>query len=418
MGLLSGVDNRPTHVAFPKIREAEHDAAQHLIRYVAGMSHVASILYIFPIFDPEGADGWSRRAVRMMATIGDRARHTIAADEYRGALPADVRATLAQNPPPLTGAVSVARYEAIARALRGHDLVLTHGAGAIDAAMARRAFPRGAPPIVHHEDPAEATMGGSARLYRRIALGAAGGLVVSGEAAAQAAQARWKLSADRVHAIPPGIDLAAFARGPDAKATAGFRRKPTDVVIGIVADLSASDDVALLVRAVAGVAARFRLVVIDAGGAADAATGDGGGRAAVERAALAMGIDDRLVLRDTIPASSSYLGAFDVLLLPMRRGPAPAIVVEAMAAGVPVMALGGGATEERLSAENRALLAPFAGEVAVRDALQPLATDATLRASIGAANRKRAMAVHGDAAMIERSVALYAAVTGRPGSLG
>ncbi len=183
MGLLSGVDNRPTHVAFPKIREAEHDAAQHLIRYVAGMSHVASILYIFPIFDPEGADGWSRRAVRMMATIGDRARHTIAADEYRGALPADVRATLAQNPPPLTGAVSVARYEAIARALRGHDLVLTHGAGAIDAAMARRAFPRGAPPIVHHEDPAEATMGGSARLYRRIALGAAGGLVVSGDSA-------------------------------------------------------------------------------------------------------------------------------------------------------------------------------------------------------------------------------------------
>jgi glycosyltransferase involved in cell wall biosynthesis len=102
----------------------------------------------------------------------------------------------------------------------------------------------------------------------------------------------------------------------------------------------------------------------------------------------------------------------------MRGGAAPAIVVEAMAAGVPVMALRGGGTEALLAAENGALLAPFAGEVPLRDALQPLATDATLRAQVGAANRARAAAMHDGAAMIARSAAVYAAAIGRPGVLG
>ncbi len=375
------------------------------------MSHKLSIFYTFDVFDPDGAEPWSRRAVQLMTAFGNRARHVVAAQDCRGTLPSGVRGELAQVVPPLTGAVSVARYEAIARAMRGHDLVLSHGAGAIDAVMARRAFPRDTPPIVHHEDPAAATVGGSARLYRRIALGAAAGLVVSGTAAAGTARARWKVAADRVHAIPDGIDLPAYARVPDAKAVAGFRRKPSDVVIGVVADRSGADDIALLVRAVAGLAARFRLVVIGA-------VEGGETRDAVERAALAMGIDDRLLLPGAIAPAARYLGGFDVLLLPMHGGPAPTIVVEAMAAGLPVMALRGSGAEGVLSAENGALLSPFAAEVPLRDALQPLATDAGLRAQVGAANRARAAAMHDGAAMIARSAAVYAAAMGKPGILG
>ncbi|MDR6789587.1 glycosyltransferase involved in cell wall biosynthesis [Sphingomonas sp. BE138] len=376
------------------------------------MSQSLSIFYLFARFDPQGGDAWSRRALRLMAAFGEKARHTVAADACVGGVPDGVRATLAQQPPPLTGAVSVARYEAIARAMRGHDLVLSFGAGAIDAVMARRAFPRDAPPIVHHEDAEATTIGGAARLYRRIALGAAAGLVVRSDEAAAPAAARWKVGGERLHVIPDGVDLSAFARGPDAKTVAGFRRKPADVVIGVVADLSGDganggEDVALLVRAVAGLSARFRLVVV----------GDGPGRAAVEKAALAMGVDDRLVLPGALPRSAAYLGGFDVLLLPLRPGPAPAVVVEAMAAGVPVMALRETAAAALLSAENGAILSAHAAEVTLRDALQPLATDATLRAAIGAANRARAAQVHDAAAMIARSAAVYGAAAGRPGSL-
>ncbi|WP_335310931.1 glycosyltransferase [Sphingomonas phyllosphaerae] len=339
-----------------------------------------------------------------MTAFGDRARQVVAADT----LPDGVAATLAQNSPPLSGAVSVARYEAIARAMRGYDLVLSFGAGAIDAVMARRAFPRGTPPIVHHEDPADATSGGSARLYRRIALGAAAGLVVGGDVAAAAAAARWKIAGARLHAIPDGIDLSAFAREPDAKTVGGFRRKAGEVAIGVTLDGASDEELGLLVRAVAGLAARFRLVVV----------GEGPGRAAVERAALAMGIDDRLVLAGALASFSAWLGGLDVLVLPLRLGQAPAIVVEAMAAGVPVMALRGGAVQALLAPENRALLSAHAAEVSLRDALQPLASDATLRAATGAANRAQALAVHDAAAMIARSAAVYSDAIGRPALLG
>ncbi|MEG8039712.1 glycosyltransferase family 4 protein [Sphingomonas sp. LR60] len=368
------------------------------------MSQSLSILYLFDAFDPHGGDPWSRRAVQLMTAFRDAARHVVAADDCRAALPEGVTGMLAQNPPPLAGTVSVARYEAIARAMRGHDLVLSFGAGAIDAVMARRAFPRDTPPIVHHEDPAEATSAGSARLYRRIALGAAAGLVVGGSAAAETAAARWKVPEARLHVIPDGIDLSAFARGPNAKSVAGFRRKPVEVVIGVPLDNASDAELALLVRAVAGLAARFRLVAV----------GDGAGRAAVERAALAMGIDDRLVLPGALTPTAAWLGGVDVLLLPMRLGAAPAIVVEAMAAGVPVMALRGGATEALLAPENGALLSPHAAEVSLRDALQPLVSDATLRAAAGAANRARATERHDTAAMIARSAAVYSAAIGRP----
>ncbi|MEH3104077.1 MAG: glycosyltransferase [Sphingomonas phyllosphaerae] len=371
------------------------------------MSQSLFLLYLFDMFDPRGGDPWSRRAVQLMTAFGETARHVVAADDCRAALPDGVAGTLAQNPPPLSGAVSVARYEAIVRAMRGHDLVLSFGAGAIDAVMARRAFPRDTPPIVHHEDPAAGTSGGSARLYRRIALGAAAGLVVGGQDAAVTAAARWKVADARLHVIPDGIDLSAFARAPNAKMVAGFRRKPVEVVIGIPMDGASDGELALLVRAVAGLAARFRLVAI----------GDGAGRTTVERTALAMGIDDRLVLPGALAPTSAWLGGVDVLLLPMRLGAALAIVVEAMAAGVPVMALRGGATEALLAPENSALLSPHAAEVPLRDALQPLVSDATLRAATGAANRARAAERHDAAAMIARSAALYSQAIGRPALL-
>ncbi|GAA4211886.1 glycosyltransferase family 4 protein [Sphingomonas endophytica] len=368
------------------------------------MSQSLSLLYLFGESAERDADPWRRRAVQLMTAFGGRARQVAAVDK----LPNGVPATLAQNPPPLSGAVSVARYEAIARAMRGYDLVLSFGAGAIDAVMARRAFPRGAPPIVHHEDPAAMTSGGSARLYRRIALGAAAGLVVTGKGAAEAAAGCWKVAAARLHTIADGVDLSAFARGPDTKTVAGFRRKPGEVAIGIMLDGASDDELALLVRAVAGLAARFRLIVV----------GEGEGRAAVERTALAMGIDDRLVLPGALSPGAAWLGGLDVLLLPLRLARAPAIVIEAMAAGVPVMALRGGAVEVLLAPDNRALLSAHAAEVSLRDALQPLASDATLRAATGAANRAQALAVHDVAAMIARSAAVYSDAIGGPALLG
>lgn len=374
--------------------------------YVACMSQPLSILHLFTTFDPAGADGWSRRAVRLMTAFGARARHRIvAADDGASAkgLPSGVDHEVMQNPPPLRGRPSVARYEAIARAMRGHDLVLSYGADGIDGVMARRAFARDTPPIVHHEDPRDDEAGG-ARLYRRLALPAAAGLVVTGAAQVEAAQRRWKA---RATAIADGVDLTAFAHGPDATTVAGFRRSPRDVVIGVVADLSGAIDLTMLVRAAAGLSARFRLVMVGAGAA----------RADLERAALAMGIDERLVLPGALSPGALYLGGFDLLVLPPRLGAAPPVVVEAMAIGLPILALRGSGAAALLAAENREVLADHAGEVHLRDAMQRLVADPALRASIGVANRAQAAAMHDEVRMIAASATLYATAAGRQGFL-
>ena len=112
------------------------------------------ILHLHSSFSLGGKEA---RAVRLMNAWGDRVRHTIVSgmpEELgaRDAIEQGVPYEIAQDPPPLTGKPSVARYEAIARYMRRFDLVLTYNWGALDGVMAARVFPRGAPPIVHHED--------------------------------------------------------------------------------------------------------------------------------------------------------------------------------------------------------------------------------------------------------------------------
>ena len=87
-----------------------------------------NILHLHSSFDLGGKEA---RAVRLMNAFGDRAKHTIVsgvegAYGARDAIARGIRYEIAQNPPPLTGKPSVARYEAIARYMARFDLVLTY----------------------------------------------------------------------------------------------------------------------------------------------------------------------------------------------------------------------------------------------------------------------------------------------------
>lgn len=90
------------------------------------------------------------------------------------------------------------------------------------------------------------------------------------------------------------------------------------------------------------------------------------------------------------------------------------IAVEAMAAGLPVVGLSD-AVGAVVATENLPYLAEHTGEVRWRDAMQPLVADAALRAAVGAANARVAMAEHTVAAFVARSADVYAVAAGRPG---
>jgi glycosyltransferase involved in cell wall biosynthesis len=372
------------------------------------------ILHLHSTFSLGGKEA---RAVRLMNAWGDRARHTIVSgmpDEVgaRERIEPGIEYEIAQDAPPLTGKPSVARFEAIARFMRRFDLVLTYNWGAIDGVMARRAFGRGAPALVHHEDGFNADEADGLKrernIYRRIALPAATALVVPSETLEGIALQTWKQPRARVHRIVNGIATALYAQPCSPDAIPGFMRKPKEVVIGAVAGLRTVKDLPTLVRAAGGMSSRIRLVIV----------GEGPEAANIRQAAAAMGLAGQLVMPGFLERPYRYVGLFDMLAISSRSEQFPIAVVEAMAAGLPVASFPVGDVPRMVAAENLPFITePLGAEVKLRDAMQALARDPDLRARVGAANQARARAEYDENVMISRYAALYEQALGRPGAL-
>lgn len=378
------------------------------------MARPLNILHLHSSFSLGGKEA---RAVALMNAFGDAAKHTIVSglpDELgaRDAIAKGIRYEIAQDAPPLTGKPSVRRYEAIAGYMRRFDLVLTYNWGAIDGVMARRVYPKGAPPLVHHEDGFNADEARGLKLerniYRRIALSAADALAVPSHILEGIARQTWKQPAERVHRIPNGIDTRLYARDPDPKGIPGFVRQPKEIVVGALAGLRTVKNLPMLVRAMGGIPNRFRLVIV----------GEGPERANIMQAAAAMGIADRLVMPGFLERPYNYIRHFDIVALSSLSEQAPISVLEGMAAGLPIASLPVGDVPMMVSEPNRPFIADAPNEVRLRDVIQALIAHPELRAQAGAANQARVRAEFDQAQMVARYKALYEQVLGRPGALG
>lgn len=372
------------------------------------------ILHLHSTFNLGGKES---RAVRLMNAFGDKARHTIVSampDQLgaRDAIAKGIKYEIAQNPPPLSGRPSAKRYEEIARFMRRFDLVLTYNWGAIDGVMAARVFGKGLPPIVHHEDgfnQDEAERLNPVRnMYRRIALPAANALVVPSHVLEKVAVKHWRQPAGRVHRIANGVATKLYAGKPDARLIPQLaNRREGEVFIGCVAGLRPVKDLPMLVRACAGVNARFKLVIL----------GEGPERQNILDAAEAMAIEDQLILPGFLPEPHRYMGLFDIFALSSRSEQAPISVIEAMAAGLPVVSTRVGDIPVMVAPENEPFLAPRHHEVDLRDRIDTLARHPDSMRYIGGQNRERARALFDEAQMIAAYARLYGAAMGRPDAL-
>jgi glycosyltransferase involved in cell wall biosynthesis len=372
------------------------------------------ILHLHSTFNLGGKES---RAVRLMNAFGDRARHTIVSampDQLnaRDAIAKGIKYEIAQNPPPLSGRPSAKRYEEIARFMRRFDLVLTYNWGAIDGVMAARVFGKGLPPIVHHEDgfnQDEAERLNPVRnMYRRIALPAANALVVPSHVLEKVAIKHWHQPAARVHRIANGVPTKLYAGKPDASLIPQLRnRREGEVFIGCVAGLRPVKDLPMLVRACAGVNARFKLVIL----------GEGPERQNILDQAEAMAIEDQLILPGFVPEPHRYMGLFDIFALSSKSEQAPISVIEAMAAGLPVVSTRVGDIPVMVSPENLPFLAPRHHEVDLRDRIDTLARNPDSMHYIGAQNRERAGALFEEAQMVASYARLYGESMGRPDAL-
>jgi glycosyltransferase involved in cell wall biosynthesis len=111
------------------------------------------------------------------------------------------------------------------------------------------------------------------------------------------------------------------------------------------------------------------------------------------------------------------MGLFDIFALTSKSEQQPIAVMEAMAAGLPIVAPPVGDIREMVSPENLPFIGDDSFEVHLRDRIDALAKRPDYIRYLGEKNRERARALFDEAAMIARYAALYEQAAGRPGAL-
>ena len=370
------------------------------------------ILHLHSSFDLGGKEA---RAVRLMNAFGKSARHTIVSgvpDALSAceAIAPGVNYEIAQNPPPLVGRPSVKRYEMIARAMASFDLVLTYNWGAIDGVMAKRVFSGKLPPVIHHEDgfneDESKRLSPIRNMYRRIALGAADALVVPSEKLEGIAQRYWKVEPPKLKRISNGIDTARYAGKCDPHAIPGLEKKDGQIVVGTVAGLRAVKNLPLLLHAVGGMPFTVKLVIV----------GEGPERDTILETAELMGLEDDLIMPGFLPEPHRYMGLFDIFALSSKSEQQPISVMEAMAAGLPIVAPPVGDVPMMVAADNSPYLSPNWSAVGIRDRIQVLAKNEKARKQLGKSNRDRARALFDEKEMIAAYARLYGEAIGKTGA--
>ncbi len=353
--------------------------------------------------------GKEARAVRIMNVFGDFARHTVlsavpGALGAREAIDPGIDVRFPDDAPSLTGRPSVRRYADLATYLRRFDLVLTYNWGAMDAVMARRIHGRTVPPLVHHEDgfnlDESIRLKTERTLMRRLALGAAGAIAVPSATLETIALETWRQPRDRVVRIPNGIATELYAGAVKPNAIPGLKRRPGETVIGTVAGLRAVKNLPRLVRAVLSIP-RTRLVIV----------GEGPEREAILAEAQAVGATDRLVLPGFLAEPYRFIGAFDIFALSSDSEQFPIAMIEAMAAGLPVVTTHVGDVAVMLPPEQHRFVTKI-DEFSLAAALRQLVADPNLRKSLGKANQRLAADVYDERTMIARYAALYGRILG------
>lgn len=374
------------------------------------------MLRVLHLHSSFSAGGKELRCARLINAFGPAVSHSIVSAEPNafGASKAIEAAALVDYPadfPALAGRPGLRRLRELAGAMAAYDLVLSYNWGAMDGVMAHRIFAKGLrlPPLVHHEDgfnQDEAQgLKPSRNWYRRLALGRASALVVPSERLEHIALHAWRQPRGRVQRIANGIATARYAQVPRPDVLPGLTKQPGELWLGTIAGLRAVKNLPRLVRAFAKMPEPWRLVIL----------GEGPERAVIEAEALLQGVESRVDLPGFVADPASAIGLFDLFALSSDSEQFPISVVEAMAAGLAIAAPEVGDVKAMLAPANAALIGPAGDEAALAGALARLGGHAALRAELGEANRRRALAEFDEQGMIDAYRQTYAAALGRCG---
>jgi sugar transferase (PEP-CTERM/EpsH1 system associated) len=367
---------------------------------------IAHVLYRFD------TGGMERIIVSLINGTRARYRHAVICLAGVGAMRAEINdpdvACLSLEKKP---GKDFACYGRLWRALRRlkPDLVTTYNIGALDAAPIIKLA--GAGPIVHAEHGRDAAdPHGRNRRYRwlrrRLQPFIARFVTVSRDLD------RWLreevgIAPAKIVCIPNGIDTARYRAAPyqvEKRPLLGSFAPPGTPLVMTVGRLDPVKDHAGLIEAVhelctseAEHAKNVRLAIV----------GDGAERGRLQQLIARRNLDAHVKLLGNREDVAALLAEADVFALSSVAEGIPLTVLEAMAAGLPVVATNvGGVGEVLVDGVTGTLVAP-SDPAALARALHAYLADASLRQRHGAAGRERAESRFGLRPMIAAYGALY-----------
>jgi glycosyltransferase involved in cell wall biosynthesis len=212
----------------------------------------------------------------------------------------------------------------------------------------------------------------------------------------------------RGHRIGSPSKLVTIHNGlPDCSEQA--RLSPTETpVITMVARFIEGKDHELLLRAFASIPKGPRLRLV----------GDGPTRASAESLARELGIQEQVDFLGNRDDVASLLSTSDLFVLASRSEMLPISILEAMRAGLPVIASDVGGVGEAVTHNENGFLVPSGSVSALAQALTDLTSDYALRLRMGQAGRQRFIDQFLNSSMRERTRSIYRDVLlnlGRPG---
>jgi glycosyltransferase involved in cell wall biosynthesis len=243
-------------------------------------------------------------------------------------------------------------------------------------------------------------------IFNRLVPSRRDRFVAVGQSVRQALVANEGLSPDRIEVVYNGIDTAALS--PNADLRCEVRRElglGDEFAVMQVARLDTIKDHSTAVRAIE-VAARqrpdIRLFII----------GDGPERSSIESLVADLGLQNRVTLLGTRSDVHRLLAAADGFLLTSVSEGIPVTIIEAMAAGVPVVSTSVGGIPEILEHETTGLLAHSGDVPSLAENLVRLANDRTLRRRILSAAKVRADAQFSERQMLDAYCQMYDSMAG------
>jgi glycosyltransferase involved in cell wall biosynthesis len=205
---------------------------------------------------------------------------------------------------------------------------------------------------------------------------------------------RWLVPANRCSLLPSFVDAGRITPATPAEAAAARARlgiAPGRPVLATVARISVNKGHRYMIEALAAVREGAPDVLYLVPGEGDMAWhGDGGLRGELERLAASLGLADHVRFLGYYPDLRTILDAADLIVSPSLREGMQVSLIEAMAAGKPIVATAVGGTPDAVVDGETGLLVPPADARALAEAVSAALADPRRLRLMGEAGRRRA----------------------------